>query len=42
MSEMRWVIVALLWASFMKNFFGFHWPWETCDCCHKKYRDHKK
>lgn len=19
-----------------------HWPWEKCECCGKKYRDHKQ
>ena len=26
----------------LKAIIGFHWPWERCECCGKKYRDHKK
>ena len=32
----------MIFAVAMKAIIGFHWPWETCDCCGKKYRDHKK
>jgi hypothetical protein len=26
----------------MKSVIGFRFPWETCECCGKKIRDHKK
>lgn len=25
-----------------KAIIGYHFPWEKCDCCGKKYRDHNK
>jgi hypothetical protein len=24
-----------------KTIWGIHFPWERCDCCGKKYREHK-
>jgi len=24
-----------------KSILGYHFPWETCNCCNKKWRDHK-
>lgn len=26
----------------IKAMIGFHFPWERCECCGKKYREHKK
>jgi hypothetical protein len=34
--------VAALVICGIKAVVGFHWPWERCACCGKKYRDHKK
>ena len=25
----------------LKAIMGFHFPWEKCSCCGKKYRDHR-
>jgi len=25
-----------------KAMMGYHFPWEKCSCCGKKFRDHKK
>jgi len=33
------ITFALLW---FKTMFGLHFPWEICDCCGKKWKDHKK
>lgn len=32
----------LIYAVAIKAMLGFHFPWERCDCCGKKYRDHQK
>ena len=24
----------------LKAISGFHFPWEKCECCGKRYRDH--
>jgi len=24
-----------------KTLIGYHFPWEKCDCCKKKWADHK-
>lgn len=39
-----WAIIFyfLLLAMFFKTITGFHFPWEKCDCCGKKFREHKK
>jgi hypothetical protein len=34
-----WQIVMILVVT--KAIVGFHFPWETCQCCGKKYRDHQ-
>ncbi len=26
----------------IKAIIGFHFPWERCECCKKKWREHKK
>ncbi len=28
-------------AVFIKTVIGFHFPWETCECCKRKWREHK-
>lgn len=25
----------------IKSILGFHWPWEKCSCCGKKWKSHK-
>ncbi len=32
------VLVALA----VKTIYGYHFPWETCPCCGKKYREHNR
>lgn len=39
------IITILHWLIYgvaIKAIIGFHWPWEKCDCCGKKYKNHKK
>jgi hypothetical protein len=31
-----------IWCLWFKTIMGFHFPWETCECCGKKYKDHKR
>ena len=31
----------LLWVTYMKAVLGYHFPWEKCPCCGKKYSEHK-
>jgi hypothetical protein len=31
-----------MYALALKAVIGWHWPWEKCHCCGKKYRDHKE
>jgi len=33
------IVTLILIAS--KSIIGYHFPWEKCECCGKKYRDHK-
>ena len=33
--------IVLLILAGMKAVIGFHFPWETCACCGKKYKEHK-
>lgn len=36
------LIYVLLLLSFFKHMLVGHWPWEKCECCGKKWRDHKR
>ena len=35
--KLFWVVVSI---SFVKNLLGFHFHWEVCQCCGKKYGEH--
>lgn len=26
----------------VKAITGYHWPWEVCQCCKKRYSEHKE
>jgi hypothetical protein len=26
----------------LKAIIGYHFPWEKCECCGRKYKDHNK
>lgn len=39
---MEKIVLIVLCLLGIKTVFGFHFPWERCDCCGLKYRDHKK
>ena len=34
--------IVLIVAVYLKTMIGFHFPWEKCECCGKKYRDHAR
>jgi len=38
---MQTFTIILLGLIAIKSIIGFHFPWEKCDCCGKKYREHK-
>jgi hypothetical protein len=31
-----------VWCLWLKTIMGFHFPWETCECCGMKYKNHKR
>lgn len=35
-----WTVRVLICIVALKALIGFHFPWERCECCGKKYRDH--
>lgn len=37
---MNTVLVVALMICGVKAVMGFHFPWEKCSCCGKKYGDH--
>ena len=37
-----WVCILTICLVALKAVIGFHFPWETCPCCSKKWREHKK
>lgn len=39
---MDWILITLAYALIMKTITGYRFPWETCICCGKKVREHKK
>jgi hypothetical protein len=46
MGEIIWAYLQtatkiMLIAIAFKTILGIHFPWETCNCCKKKWRDHK-
>jgi hypothetical protein len=42
MIEVPIVIVVLAALIVIKAISGLRFPWETCECCGKKIRDHKE
>ena len=42
MESLQRIVVIVLCLLACKTIFGFHFPWERCDCCGKKYKDHKR
>jgi hypothetical protein len=36
------IFLVLMMAVALKALIGFHWPWEKCECCGKKFREHKR
>lgn len=38
---MHIIMIILIGICGWKAIMGFHFPWEKCPCCGKKYRDHK-
>lgn len=34
-------IQTLIILVFCKSVIGYHFPWETCNCCKKKWKEHK-
>lgn len=39
---MNQILIWIIFLGWFKHIIGFHFSWETCQCCGKKYRDHKK
>ena len=39
---MRVVVYVVLCGVFLKTITGFHFPWEICECCDRKWRDIQK
>ena len=40
MEILNGVTLTVIFLVFAKTLIGFHFPWETCPCCGKKYREH--
>lgn len=36
------VLNAVIYISWIKHLMGYHWPWEKCLCCGKRYSEHKQ
>jgi hypothetical protein len=36
----RLLLFGIMSVSFVKHLLGFHFPWEVCQCCGKKYGEH--
>lgn len=34
-----YISIVLVW---LKAIIGFHFPWEKCKCCGKKFKNHDK
>ena len=39
---LRWFCWISISLCATKAIMGFHFPWEICSCCKRKYREHKK
>jgi hypothetical protein len=43
MSEyIGWLVNVVISFIAFKSLLGLHFPWETCSCCKKKYRNHNE
>lgn len=38
---LRAIAFTLLLMCAFKSILGYHFPWEKCECCKKKWGDHK-
>ena len=39
---MQHLVCAMILLVAIKAIIGFHFPWETCDCCGKKWKQIRK
>jgi len=39
---MNTLLLIMIAAVALKAMIGFHFPWEKCECCGRKWRDHRK
>jgi hypothetical protein len=37
-----WILVICMFTVAMKAIIGVHWPWEKCDCCGKRMKEHRQ
>jgi len=42
MEILRTLVLAVVCLLALKTVIGFHFPWERCDCCGRRYRYHVK
>ena len=35
------IVLVIMVLNSIKHTIGFHFPWEVCECCGKRYRDHE-
>lgn len=35
------VLICLILVA-IKSILGWHWPWEKCSCCGKKWSEHRR
>ena len=36
----QWLLWAAIVLTWLKSITGYHFPWEICSCCGKKYKNH--
>jgi len=39
MTIMAYITIGMLCLCGLKSIFGFHWPWEKCPCCGRKWSE---
>ena len=42
LNDLNVVVFFIISLVFGKTVMGYHFPWEKCECCGKKWREHKK
>ena len=42
MKTLNTICIVIIWVLAFKTILGFHFPWEQCQCCGKKWKHHKK